>query len=91
MCFHPVLPTRAHVHALCRQEALWAAKAMEASVVFPLPSHKFWIFVVTVCFSVASIMIQKSFQNWAESPVATTIETLSIEDFLAPKERKENF
>ena len=47
----------------------------------------FWIFVVTVCFSVASIMIQKSFQNWAESPVATTIETLPIDEFHVPKER----
>ena len=47
----------------------------------------FWIFVVTVCFSVASYMIYQSFQNWAESPVATTIETLPIEDFHVPKER----
>ena len=47
----------------------------------------FWIFVVTVCFSVASYMIHQSFQNWAESPVATTIETLPIDEFHLPKER----
>ena len=47
----------------------------------------FWILVVTVCFFVASILIIESFNKWTESPVATTIETLPIKDFHAPKER----
>ena len=47
----------------------------------------FWILVVAVCFSVASILIFESFNKWRESPIATTIETLPIEDFHIPKER----
>ena len=38
-----------------------------------------WTFVVFTCFSGAGILIYQSFQAWEESPISTTIETLSIE------------
>ena len=41
-------------------------------------SRFFWIFVVIGGFSGAGYLIYESFDNWAQSPITTTIETLSI-------------
>ena len=45
----------------------------------------FWILVVFTGFSVAGFIIFKSFRDWEESPVKTTIETLPITDITFPK------
>ena len=45
----------------------------------------FWIIVVIAGFTGAGYMIYTSFQSWEESPVKTTIETLSIKELEFPK------
>ena len=45
----------------------------------------FWVLVVIAGFTGAGIIIQKSFQSWAEGPVTTTIETNPITDLTFPK------
>ena len=45
----------------------------------------FWITVVIAGFTGAGIIIYQSFDNWAESPVTTTIETLPITEITLPK------
>ena len=43
-----------------------------------------WILIVIGGFTVAGYMIYESFQNWNESPVTTTIETLPISGMTLP-------
>ena len=45
----------------------------------------FWIWVVLSGFIAAAILIYHSVQNWAQSPVKTTISTLPITDLRFPK------
>ncbi len=45
----------------------------------------FWILVVLGGFSTALYLIHTSFQNWKESPVTTSMETLSITEIKLPK------
>ena len=45
----------------------------------------FWIGIVIAGFLGAAIMIFQSFQSWKESPVKTTLETLSIKNITFPK------
>ena len=45
----------------------------------------FWVCVVISGFTAAGIIINESFQNWANNPVITTVETMSIEDITFPK------
>ena len=44
----------------------------------------FWIFVVLGGFSVAGYLIYTSFNNWKQSPISTTIETLPISQITFP-------
>ena len=44
----------------------------------------FWILVVIAGFTGAGILIYQSFNDWAESPVTTTIETLPITQIKFP-------
>ena len=44
-----------------------------------------WILVVIGGFTLASIMIQESFQTWADDPIKTTIESKSIKELHFPK------
>ena len=45
----------------------------------------FWLIVVTAGFIGAGILIFKSFKDWNENPITTTIETLPIENVTFPK------
>ena len=45
----------------------------------------FWVFVVLTGFTLSGFLIYESFQAWEESPVKTTIETLSITELRFPK------
>ena len=45
----------------------------------------FWLFVVLTGFTGAFIIIFYNFQNWAETPVITTMETLPISELMFPK------
>ena len=45
----------------------------------------FWVIVVICCFTLASFLIMQNFQNWADSPVTTTMETLSIAEAPFPR------
>ena len=45
----------------------------------------FWILTVIGGFSTAAYIIHQSFYSWIESPVTTTIETLSISEIKLPK------
>ena len=45
----------------------------------------FWILVVIGGFTGAGVLIYQSFQSWDESPIKTTIETLSITELTFPK------
>ena len=45
----------------------------------------FWIVIVIAGFTGAGILIYKSFQDWDENPVTTTVETQSIRDITFPK------
>ena len=45
----------------------------------------FWILIVIFGFSFAGFLILQSFQNWEESPITTTIETLPISEITFPK------
>ena len=44
----------------------------------------FWIVVVITGFSIASVLIHQSFDNWSSNPVKTTIETRPISDLRFP-------
>ena len=48
-------------------------------------SRLFWILVVIFGFSVAIYLIYVSFNDWSESPVSTTLETLPISKIKFPK------
>ena len=43
-----------------------------------------WICVVIAGFTGAAVMIYQSFSSWSDSPISTTIETLSISDLDFP-------
>ena len=45
----------------------------------------FWILVVAIGFTIASLLIQQSFDNWSESPIKTTIENKPISEITFPK------
>ena len=45
----------------------------------------FWTLVVIAGFTGACILIQTSFQSWADSPVKTTVETKPITEITFPK------
>ena len=45
----------------------------------------FWLIVVSAGFIGAGILIFKSFKDWNENPITTTIETLPIENVTFPK------
>ena len=45
----------------------------------------FWTLVVVSGFTGAGILINASFQSWADSPVKTTIETQPISEITFPK------
>ena len=45
----------------------------------------FWILIVMGGFIGAGVLINQSFENWNESPVKTTIETLPITNLKFPK------
>ena len=45
----------------------------------------FWVCVVVSGFIAAGIIINESFENWANNPVITTVETMSIDDITFPK------
>ena len=47
-------------------------------------SRLFWILVVIGGFSVAGYLIYESFDNWKQSPISTTIETLPISKIMFP-------
>ena len=44
----------------------------------------FWLPVVIGGFTGAGYIIYESFDDWAEAPITTTIETLPIEDIIFP-------
>ena len=44
-----------------------------------------WMSVVIAGFTGAGVMIHQAFQDWNESPVKTTIETLPITEITFPK------
>ena len=45
----------------------------------------FWVIVVICGFTLASQLIMASFQNWADNPVTTTVETLPIAEAPFPR------
>ena len=45
----------------------------------------FWVIVVICGFSLAGFLIWTNFQNWADSPVTTTMETLPIAEAPFPR------
>ena len=45
----------------------------------------FWLTTVLVGFTVAAVMIQQSFANWEENPVATTLESHPLSQLSFPK------
>ena len=47
-------------------------------------SRLFWIWVVIGGFSGAGYLIYTAFQNWEQSPISTTIETLPISQITFP-------
>ena len=47
-------------------------------------SRLFWILVVVAGFVGASLMIERSFRGWAESPVDTSVEIVDITDVKFP-------
>ena len=47
-------------------------------------SRLFWIWVVIGGFSGAGYLIYTAFQNWEQSPISTTIETLPISQITVP-------
>ena len=50
------------------------------------PLMKFlWIIIVVTGFCIASMLINSSFSDWAESPISTTTETFSISNSIFPK------
>ena len=44
-----------------------------------------WILIVIAGFTGAGVIIYNAFQDWADSPVTTTIETMPITDITFPK------
>ena len=47
-------------------------------------SRLFWILVVIGGFTGAGILIYESFDNWEQSPISTTIETLPVSKITFP-------
>ena len=45
----------------------------------------FWMAVVIIGFTCASIMIYQSFQDWQDNPITTTIDTSPIKEITFPK------
>ena len=45
----------------------------------------FWVIVVIAGFTGAGVLIYRSFQDWDENPVTTTIETRPITEITFPK------
>ena len=45
----------------------------------------FWVLVVLSGFTGAGVLIYQSFNDWAENPVTTTIETRPITEMKFPK------
>ena len=45
----------------------------------------FWLFVVVVCFSICGYLILQSFIDWEKAPIATSEETVSIQEVVFPK------
>ena len=45
----------------------------------------FWIIVVILGFTLASLLIMTSFQDWTDNPVTTTIDTLPISEVPFPR------
>ena len=45
----------------------------------------FWVLVVATGFTIATLLIEQSFNNWSESPIKTTIETRPISEITFPK------
>ena len=48
-------------------------------------SRVIWIFIVILAFSFAGVMINLSFNNWADNPIKTTIKTQPITKLTLPK------
>ena len=44
-----------------------------------------WIGIVVTGFSIASILINRSFSDWENSPISTTTETFSMSNSIFPK------
>ena len=44
-----------------------------------------WLIIVTTGFIAAGVLIHQSFKGWADSPITTTVETISIERITYPK------
>ena len=44
-----------------------------------------WLIIVTTGFITAGVLIHQSFKGWADSPITTTVETISIERITYPK------
>ena len=73
---------------------MWNIKHfLQSSTIHGLPqistsrkyARLFWILVVIAGFTGAGFLISKSFTEWNDNPVTTTIETLSISDIAYPK------
>ena len=45
----------------------------------------FWVCVVIAGFTAGGCLVHQNFENWAENPVTTTVETLPITDIIFPK------
>ena len=80
-----------HTHCLSTMEGV--RTFLESSTIHGLAyisqsgriSKVFWILVVIAGFIGSGFMIYESFDNWAQSPVKTTIETLPISEITLPK------
>ena len=44
----------------------------------------FWILIIIAGFSMAGFLIHESFYNWKQSPISTTVETVSISKITFP-------
>ena len=47
-------------------------------------SRVFWILTVLGGFTAAGYLIYQSFDNWNQSPISTTVETLPISEITLP-------
>ena len=48
-------------------------------------SRVLWLFIVFTGFTMAGVMIYQAFRTWADSPIATVVETLPISEIRFPK------